>query len=401
MNKLSIREIIKEIPNIQTVILPSNWFDDLNSKHSVFYSLYDWMLKNKQVPSDDKESLHNRTYVGERLFSKLITTEKNRLTKKLKIKGKELDRAVGWSDINLGPKTEIGGCSIRGDAIFVMPESSRQALGAFSLKVYKRERDTTIKKIQANAAGATFYQWLLPQVERPDRVGDIARDAVGDENFPRESNQYEEIKSYLEPYDGNHRVIDSLKESWVEYLEKYPERVQPYAWCCACGEKINVENALLSLNLDTQELEIYDEKCFNDFRQYEDLLSRPLSAITHDELKKLAVKYELSEYQTAVLFESLKLWGILPINSCTSTTTHGTVNVRRSISNSKRYDVLKRDRFQCVLCGASGNEARLEIDHIIPVSRGGTDAISNLQCLCFKCNRGKHAKTDSKNNILE
>ena len=67
---------------------------------------------------------------------------------------------------------------------------------------------------------------------------------------------------------------------------------------------------------------------------------------------------------------------------------------RRSISNSKRYDVLRRDKFQCVLCGASGSEAKLEVDHIIPVSQGGTDDIHNLRCLCFRCNRGKHAKTE-------
>ena len=68
---------------------------------------------------------------------------------------------------------------------------------------------------------------------------------------------------------------------------------------------------------------------------------------------------------------------------------------RRSISNSKRYDVLRRDKFQCVLCGASGSEAKLEVDHLIPVSQGGTDDIGNLRCLCFRCNRGKHAKIES------
>ncbi|KFN37802.1 hypothetical protein KN63_08145 [Smithella sp. F21] len=64
------------------------------------------------------------------------------------------------------------------------------------------------------------------------------------------------------------------------------------------------------------------------------------------------------------------------------------------MSNSKRYDVLRRDKFQCVLCGASGNDAILEVDHIVPITRGGTDEISNLRCLCFKCNRGKHAKIE-------
>lgn len=62
---------------------------------------------------------------------------------------------------------------------------------------------------------------------------------------------------------------------------------------------------------------------------------------------------------------------------------------REPIGLSKRYQVLKRDGFQCVICGASGKDARLEIDHKIPISEGGSDGMDNLQTLCFNCNRGK------------
>jgi 5-methylcytosine-specific restriction endonuclease McrA len=42
------------------------------------------------------------------------------------------------------------------------------------------------------------------------------------------------------------------------------------------------------------------------------------------------------------------------------------------------------------MCGASRNEgAILEIDHIHPVSKGGTNDLSNLQVLCRDCNAGK------------
>jgi 5-methylcytosine-specific restriction endonuclease McrA len=49
--------------------------------------------------------------------------------------------------------------------------------------------------------------------------------------------------------------------------------------------------------------------------------------------------------------------------------------------------VLQRDKYRCVLCGASG--VSLEVDHKIPVARGGSDDLDNLQTLCFPCNRGK------------
>lgn len=54
-----------------------------------------------------------------------------------------------------------------------------------------------------------------------------------------------------------------------------------------------------------------------------------------------------------------------------------------------RYEIFKRDKFKCVLCGTTGKEEKIEIDHIIPISEGGKTIKSNLRTLCFKCNRGK------------
>lgn len=396
MRKCTPREIIEEVPDVQTVILPHNWFDDLGENQSVFISLYEWMLENGLVPSEDKESLHNRTYVGEKLFKKLLSAEKKRLRKTLKIKGDELDRAVGYSDMNSGPKTEIGGCNISGDVLLVIPETHRQTLGEFSSKIYRKQHDALINKIRANAAGATFYQWLLPQIDRPDRVGDIARDAVVDTQFPRESIQYEEIKSYLDSLGACAAAVESLKESWLEYIQKYPERMRPYAWCSECGEKLDVENALLAWSLESREVYVLDRTCLNKYMQFDKLVSRPLLGITHEDLKELVEKDEVSELDAENTIEQLKLWGIIPIDTegYDINVTGSGKYTRCSISNSKRYDVLRRDKFQCVLCGAGGSEANLEVDHIVPISRGGTDEIGNLRCLCFKCNRGKHAKIE-------
>lgn len=396
MNKCTPREIIKEVPNVQTVILPPDWFSYLVDKKSVFISLYEWMLENGYVSSEDKESLHNRTFVGEQLYKKLLSAEKKRLRNKLKIKGKELDRTLDWQDINSGPHTEIGSCIISGDAILVIPEASMQALGELSSKIYIINHAALINKIREHAAGSTFYQWLLPQINRPDPVGDIAREAVVDEKFPRSSVHYEEIKSYLNSHGARSAAIESLKMSWLEYIAKYPERVQPYAWCSECGNRIDIENAMLAWHLESQEIFILDTACFTKFFEYDKLASRPLLGITYDNLKDLAVKKEVSELDAKEIAEQLQLWGIIPVSTegyARDAAISGKYT-RRGISNSKRYDVLRRDKFQCVLCGASGNDANLEVDHIVPITRGGTDEIINLRCLCFKCNRGKHAKIE-------
>ena len=69
---------------------------------------------------------------------------------------------------------------------------------------------------------------------------------------------------------------------------------------------------------------------------------------------------------------------------------------RSLMTDSLRYDVMKRDGFKCCICGASAKEdgIKLHVDHIIPVSKGGTTVMSNLRTLCNHCNMGKSDKYD-------
>ena len=65
------------------------------------------------------------------------------------------------------------------------------------------------------------------------------------------------------------------------------------------------------------------------------------------------------------------------------------------MTNSLRYDVLKRDGFKCTLCGrTASDDITLEVDHIIPVSKGGLTELDNLRTLCYDCNRGKRDKIE-------
>lgn len=62
------------------------------------------------------------------------------------------------------------------------------------------------------------------------------------------------------------------------------------------------------------------------------------------------------------------------------------------VSSALRYRVLQRDGFRCVMCGATAaTGATLEVDHIVPRSKGGKHVLENLQTLCDRCNRGKGA----------
>jgi diadenosine tetraphosphate (Ap4A) HIT family hydrolase len=62
------------------------------------------------------------------------------------------------------------------------------------------------------------------------------------------------------------------------------------------------------------------------------------------------------------------------------------------ISGTLRYEVFKRAGFRCELCGVSAEECALQVDHIVPRKHGGTDDLTNLQALCYKCNANKGAR---------
>jgi len=65
------------------------------------------------------------------------------------------------------------------------------------------------------------------------------------------------------------------------------------------------------------------------------------------------------------------------------------------VSGTLRYEVLKRARFRCELCGISADVRALEVDHIVPRRRDGTDDPDNLQALCYRCNAMKRDRDDT------
>lgn len=65
------------------------------------------------------------------------------------------------------------------------------------------------------------------------------------------------------------------------------------------------------------------------------------------------------------------------------------------VPGSVRYEVLKRAKYRCELCGAHEDQAALHVDHIIPRAQGGSDDISNFQSLCVTCNTSKRDRDDT------
>jgi NAD-specific glutamate dehydrogenase len=92
-----------------------------------------------------------------------------------------------------------------------------------------------------------------------------------------------------------------------------------------------------------------------------------IQAITREQRGRLTCKFTLNEnYKTKSTIKVMKR--------------------RKKISLKKQIDVYKSCGFRCVKCKSYDN---LEIDHINPISNGGSNAMDNLQILCLKCNRAK------------
>jgi len=80
------------------------------------------------------------------------------------------------------------------------------------------------------------------------------------------------------------------------------------------------------------------------------------------------------------------------LQSLYGSSTDGTGSIKRpNIPERVRIEVWRRDSGKCVKCGS---REKLEYDHIIPISKGGSNTARNIELLCEKCNRSKSNKIE-------
>ena len=85
------------------------------------------------------------------------------------------------------------------------------------------------------------------------------------------------------------------------------------------------------------------------------------------------------------------LKGLIPLNQGKkdSIILEEITTIRKAITEKERQAIFDRNNWRCVECGSEEN---LQVDHIIPFSKGGTTDLDNLQTLCRTCNRKKSNK---------
>lgn len=74
---------------------------------------------------------------------------------------------------------------------------------------------------------------------------------------------------------------------------------------------------------------------------------------------------------------------------------------RKPLTKKTRFEVFKRDSFTCQYCGRKSPDVLLQVDHIEPVSKGGTNDLLNLITSCFDCNSGKSDRKLSDTSVID
>lgn len=183
----------------------------------------------------------------------------------------------------------------------------------------------------------------------------------------------------------NYGIIHKL-ESIHNHSEELIENIT-YVW-----NLHNANNTIFTveeLNAELQELVNYSKnrpvmlfrapfKLINDwiYADYHYVLKNKEGYLTIEQQYLLVIDAYDKERRK---FESIK-------NRFAGTSEDDPLNKRFRIPEKIRIEVWRRDGGKCARCGSREN---LEYDHIVPISKGGSNTTRNVELLCEKCNRAK------------
>ena len=235
-----------------------------------------------------------------------------------------------------------------------------------------------LKKLKSLNAKTHFHENILPSYDLHFRF-DSKRKY---DNTSVESFFYSEVASNLDWYETLIKIVHTNRNLYNDYLIEYNslkstatiENIKPlkisYKSFIAREQKIYEKNRLPVINdvsfycklsyTSPQGRNYYSKDEVFNIDYLQDLINKIMQDISYKKTEEYRKKME-----------------------------------RLKMSDSLRYDVMMRDGFKCVICGATVEDgAKLHVDHIIPISKGGKTKLDNLRTLCDRCNLGKSDKIE-------
>lgn len=169
-------------------------------------------------------------------------------------------------------------------------------------------------------------------------------------------------------------------------LQEHNEKIR--LWKTKCKKKI--EHSILKKYRVKQ----YRE-CLDDDNAYEFVLFRQQTRYRQKDYVKKSYKVSqaVEYFDCDYMYLLNRDRQLADINyECTLREYHSK-NQRRLLTKELRNKIMIRDNYTCQICGKyMPDEVGLQVDHIVPVSKGGRSISSNLQVLCSKCNGSKSNK---------
>ena len=212
--------------------------------------------------------------------------------------------------------------------------------------------------------------WEIQSYEMNKKEGNII---PSDES---EKKQKEQIEEFEKTY--HHSYYDVIIEFWKWYSYILGEKrnyslEEVYENYVSCISRVNKEP--MKLNKYEKWDHAGEEWVFNGY-VYE------VKGFYSDDEIRLLILEDFDKERA--YFEKLNA-------KFNQTATTNTTYERLRIPENIRIEVWRRDSGKCARCGS---REKLEYDHIVPISKGGSNTARNIELLCEKCNRSK------SNNIV-
>lgn len=199
------------------------------------------------------------------------------------------------------------------------------------------------------------------------------------ENSPMEyivKNFYPNKKSYPEQIQKLYRLVEELEtlREAKQIIENYKKEYQQYL-----GD-------VPDFIMQNDEAGFYSRLGFADIDERVLTVKYKFSYTSGGGMAQRSFTVPMTEETIVELIKTLE----------SKLTASAFAKEQRSLMTKKlREHIKNRDNFTCCTCGNSTHaepNLLLEIDHIIPVAKGGCTVETNLQTLCWKCNRSKSDK---------
>lgn len=238
-------------------------------------------------------------------------------------------------------------------------ERELKALGLDDWSPGARMRKVPFEKVARWEGGAVRRLIYTPVLAELDMRAEFFRDAAKGYKV-RKGDRMEGVWLSHADY-GSVVVVAPESGVWVPLLQE--------------GERPKPGDALLELDTTPEALMLWEEaeaaERAERIRQAQEREKAEIAA----KLKARQSRRQLEEQVRMELIDSGELFGDQP--------------KRPPIPREVVDAVYRRDGARCVYCGSTEN---LQLDHIIPFSKGGATSLENLQLLCQKCNLEKSNK---------